>query len=146
MTLQIVMADTAIEQYVALKTKQREIEQALKVLESQIKESLVGKVEVGNYILSKKNRTSYVLKQWIDMDAVKARYPWICETVYWIDPNKLDINIIKESFPEAYYEKITVEAKELYKVAENPTSLVEEKITEYLEVKENKSKEEDIDF
>jgi hypothetical protein len=84
------------------------------------------------------------LKKDIDMALIQKEYPGICKTTYGIDPSKLDIEIIKVNYPDAYYEKIDVDAKSLYTVAVDPKSLVDEKVVEYLEVKESKTKENEI--
>ena len=135
-----------ITQYIQLKIKVREMEAAIKSLEGEIKNEITEKVECEGYILSKKLRTTYVMKPWVDLQAIKARYPGICTTICWIDPTKIDVEIVKAQFPEAYYENITVEAKTLYTVAENPKSLVDEKIVTYLEVKKWKPTTPDVDF
>lgn len=138
--------DEKIKQYVEIKKRIRDLENALKFLELEIKDKLENKVEVDWFILSKKSRVSYSLKQDIDMATIRQQYPGICKVTYGIDPQKLDVEIIKQQYPEAYYEKIDVEAKKLYEVAVNPKSLVDEKTVTYLEVKEIKQKTNDLDF
>ncbi|MCI0500338.1 MAG: hypothetical protein L0Y61_01150 [Epsilonproteobacteria bacterium] len=97
-------------------------------------------------MLSKKSRITYSLKPDIDMAVIRQQYPGICKVTYGIDPQKLDVEIIKQQYPEAYYEKVDVEAKKLYEVAADPKSLVDEKTVTYLEVKEMKEKKVDLDF
>lgn len=129
-----------IKQYVEIKKQIRELENALKFLEWEIKDKLENKVEVDGFMLSKKSRITYSLKPDIDMLVIRQQYPGICKVTYGIDPQKLDVEIIKQQYPEAYYEKVDVEAKKLYEVAADPKSLVDEKTVTYLEVKERKKK------
>jgi len=51
-----------ITQYIQLKIKVREMEAAIKFLEGEIKNEITEKVECEGYILSKKSRTTYVMK------------------------------------------------------------------------------------
>lgn len=135
-----------IKQYVEIKKQIRDLENALKFLEWEIKDNLKEKVEVDGFMLSKKSRITYSLKPDIDMAVIRQQYPGICKVTYGIDPQKLDVEIIKQQYPEAYYEKVDVEAKKLYEVAADPKSLVDEKTVTYLEVKEMKEKKVDLDF
>lgn len=135
-----------IKQYVEIKKQIRDLENALKFLEWEIKDDINGKVEVDGFVLSKKSRITYSLKSGIDMAVIRQQYPGICKVTYGIDPQKLDVEIIKQQYPEAYYEKVDVEAKKLYEVAADPKSLVDEKSVTYLEVKEMKEKTIDLDF
>lgn len=138
--------DQKIAQYITLKNQIKEMEKVLKNLEWEIKDWITGKVVHDGYVLSKKNRTSYVLKPGVDLAGIRARYPGICKVTQSIDTSKLDMEVIKQEYPEAYVENISVEAKELYKVAEDPKALVDEKVVEYLEVREAKNEEPEIDF
>jgi len=138
--------ESKIRDYIEYKAKVKELTKLIKDLEVEIKDSIVGKIQHNWYILTKKEKTTYVLKDDVDMEKISSRYPWICNTIHWIDDSKLDIEVIKEQYPDAYYEKTTVNAKDLYGVAENPNDLVEIKTTEYLNMIASKKKVEEIDF
>ncbi len=136
-----------IKQYVEIKKKIRELENALSFLEPLVKEELEDKIEIGGFVLSKKSRDSYSLKKDADLKAIKEKYPKICTVTSGIDSTKIDIEIVKQQFPDAYYENISVDAKLLYTIAEDPKSVVDEKTTTYLETREVKEKKaEDLDF
>jgi len=138
--------DEKIKQYITIKTQMKEMEKMLKTLEWEIKDGINGKIIQDGYVLSKKNRTSYVLKPGINLVDIRTRYPGICKTTESVDMTKINIEEIKTAYPEAYVETISVDAKQLYTVAEDPKALVDEKVVEYLEVRESKNEEPEVDF
>lgn len=112
---------TILEDYVKIKRQIKELEAVAKEMETDVKAELQGKEEVGEFVLQKKSRITYKVKEGVDIGDISTKYPTAVST--------------------------KVDAKELYKIAVNPEELVDEKVTEYLEVKQNKKKgDDDIDF
>ncbi|HPC34136.1 MAG TPA: hypothetical protein PLP73_00605 [Candidatus Absconditabacterales bacterium] len=105
------------KQYVELKNKIKELEGLASKLSAEIKDSVNGKINIDGYVLSKKSKTTYAIKEGIDQDFIALQYPQVATSVLKID------------------------AKELYKIANDPDSLVNETTITYLELREDKKKE-----
>jgi len=109
-----------IRQFCELKLKAAEIKTALEFLEEEIKDSITKPVMFDWYVLNKRSRTNYKLREGVDLEMIEREYPSCVSKRY--------------------------DAKEAYKLSDNPTEIVNKTISEYLELKSSKKKEDTIDF
>ena len=116
------MVDEKVKQYVSLKLKMKEMEKAVKFLEKEIKDSITKKIIIDGYALSKKTKTTYSVKEDVDVNDLAKTYPQACEI------------------------SVKVDAKHIYSIAQDPSSIIDEKVTEYLELRESKENDMVLDF
>lgn len=110
-----------IKQYLQLKLKMKDLENAVKFLETEIRDEIKDSIKMDWYVIAKRNRINYSVKEWIDVAMIAKEYP----------------NCVS----------IKVDWKELYRVAENAHDMIDKKISEYLEVRIDKNKDdEEIEF
>ena len=57
---------------------------------------------------------------------------------------EIDVNVLAQEYPELA--SVKIDAKELYKCAENPDSLIDTKVSEYIEMRADKKNGLDIDI
>lgn len=119
-----------------------EVKKQLKVLEEREKEIKASILEedfekesVDWVDVMKKQRATITLSKTADLKTIRLQYPDLCNTIHWLDVKKLTSNQfeeIKSTYPEAYYEDISVDAKKLH---EQTKEYTEQKVTTYIEVK-----------
>lgn len=109
------MLDKKLEEFVLYKNQIKELEAKAKTIQDEIKGLVKSKTEVWEYVVSKRSRLSYSLKEWIDLEYLREKYPSAIS--------------------------MKVDAKEIYRIAENPDDLVSESVSEYLEVRKNNNPE-----
>lgn len=109
-----------LQKIIDLKTKIEVLEGQIKDLQEEVKEEIKDKVSYGWYVFSKRSKTTYTIKK------------------------EIDVNVLAQEYPELA--SVKIDAKELYKCAENPDSLVDTKVSEYIEMRADKKNGLDIDI
>lgn len=112
--------DKKLAAYVALKVKEKALKDEIEKLGAEIKDDVRWSVQVGEWMLSKREKVTYKIKEWIDIWYIEEKFP---------------IVIKKE-----------IIAKELYRLSDSPTDFVDKNITEYLAVTKAKDDATVIDF
>ena len=98
-----------LQKIIDLKNKAEIIENQIKELQDEVKDEIKDKVTYGWYVFSKRSKTTYTIKK------------------------EIDVNVLAQEYPELA--SVKIDAKELYKCAENPDSLVDTKVSEYIEMR-----------
>lgn len=109
-----------LQKIIDLKNKAEIIENQIKELQDEVKDEIKDKVTYGWYVFSKRSKTTYTIKK------------------------EIDVNVLAQEYPELA--SVKIDAKELYKCAENPDSLVDTKVSEYIEMRADKKNGLDIDI
>lgn len=109
-----------LQKIIDLKSKAEIIENQIKELQDEIKDEIKDKVTYGWYVFSKRSKTTYTIKK------------------------EIDVNVLAQEYPELA--SVKIDAKELYKCAENPDSLVDTKVSEYIEMRADKKNGLDIEI
>lgn len=115
------MADQKkLQQYVQLNTQIKELKVFMDALGKEIMSDFSGKETIGEYVLAKREKFTYSLKPDIDVKELSALFPTAI--------------VIK------------VDAKEVYRISDEPDQFVDKKLTEYLDLRKGKDKLDEIDF
>lgn len=109
-----------LQKIIDIKSKIELLEAEMKNLQEEVKDEIKDKVSYGGYVFSKRSKTTYTIKK------------------------EIDVNVLAQEYPELATVKI--DAKELYKCAENPDSLIDTKVSEYIEMRADKKNGLDIDI
>lgn len=109
-----------LQKIIDLKNKAEIIENQIKELQDEVKDEIKDKVTYGWYVFSKRSKTTYTIKK------------------------EIDVNVLAQEYPELA--SVKIDAKELYKCAENPDSLVDTKVSEYIEMRADKKNGLDIEI
>jgi len=120
---------------IEIKTQLKEFERLEKEIKCSLLEDDFEKEEVDWVIVSKKQRSTITLSKTSDLKTIRLQYPDLCNTIHWLDVKKLtsdQFEEIKITYPEAYYEDISVDTKKLHEQTKDYT---EQKLTTYIEVK-----------
>ena len=114
------MADSKIEQYVKINQQIKELKLYMESLGKEIIDEITDKVSVGTFTLAKREKFVYTLKPDMDVKQIAEIYPATVE--------------------------IKINAKNLYKICDEPEQYVKKSITSYLEVRNSKEDVTEIDF
>jgi predicted phage-related endonuclease len=109
-----------LQKIIDIKSKIELLEAEMKNLQEEVKDEIKDKVSYGGYVFSKRSKTTYTIKKEVDVSVLAKEYPELAT--------------------------VKIDAKELYKCAENPDSLVDTKVSEYIEMRADKKNGLDIDI
>lgn len=109
-----------LQKIIDIRSKIEVLENQMKELQDEIKDEIKDKVTYGWYVFSKRSKTTYTIKKEVDVSVLAKEYPELAS--------------------------VKIDAKELYKCAENPDSLVDTKVSEYIEMRADKKNGLDIDI
>ena len=109
-----------LQKIIDIKSKIEILENQMKELQDEVKDEIKDKVVYGWYVFSKRSKTTYTIKK------------------------EVDVNVLAKEYPELA--SVKIDAKELYKCAENPDSLIDTKVSEYIEMRADKKNGLDIDI
>lgn len=109
-----------IEKYIELKVQLNQLKEVVEALGEEIKADVKWNIKHKWYVLSKKSKQTFALKDTVSIDDIEKEYPEIIEK--------------------------KVNAKELYKIALLPESLVDIKETIYLNVWVDKNTGSGLEF